>query len=64
MRHHFQCPFCSQRFVQDENPEGPNFCPACQGLFLVQRPRQVPDWVFGIVVILMANWIILRNVTT
>ena len=38
MSHRFQCPFCSQRFVQDENLEGPNFCPTCRRLFLWERP--------------------------
>jgi hypothetical protein len=61
MSHRFHCPYCSQRFVQDENPDGPNFCPTCRRLFLVQRPRQVPGWVLGVIVILMANWLILRQ---
>jgi hypothetical protein len=58
MSHRFQCPFCSQRFIQDENLEGPNFCPTCRKLVRVQRPRQVPSWILGVVVILLANWLI------
>ncbi len=57
MSHRFECPFCSQRFVQDENPEGPNFCPTCRRLFLVQPSRKVPEWVLGVVVILLARWL-------
>ena len=56
MSNRYQCPFCAQRFVQDENPEGPNFCPTCGRLFHVERPRKVPDWVLGVVVFLMTNW--------
>ncbi len=58
MCHRYQCPFCSQRFVQQENLEGPNFCPTCRRLFLVPRPRPVPPWILGVVVILLANWLI------
>jgi hypothetical protein len=60
MSHRLQCPYCSQRFVQDENLEGPNFCPTCGRLFQVPSVRKVPDWVFGVVVILIAHWLALR----
>ena len=60
MAHRFECPFCSQRFVQDENPDGPNFCPTCRRLFLVQCFRKVPAWILGVVVVLMARWLALR----
>ena len=60
MSHRFRCPFCSQRFDQDQNPEGPNFCPTCRRLFLVQLPPQMPVWVLGIVVIVMVCWLSMR----
>ena len=59
MSQRFQCPFCSQNFVQDKNPEGPNFCPTCRRLFIGQRPYKVPTWIFGVVVFLMTNWLII-----
>jgi hypothetical protein len=63
MTHRFQCPFCSQRFVQDENPDGPNFCPTCRRLFLVQLRQKVPVWILGVVAFLLANWLVMRHTT-
>ena len=60
MSHRFRCPFCSQRFVQDKNPDGPELLPTCRRLFLVQRCCKVPDWVLGIVVILLARWLVMQ----
>jgi hypothetical protein len=60
MSHRFQCPFCSQRFVQEDNPNGPNFCPTCRRLFLVDAFRKVPAWVLGVVAVLLANWLAMR----
>ena len=60
MSHRFKCPFCEQRFVQDQNPDGPNFCPTCRRLFLVEQFRKVPDWVLGVGTFLMVRWFVLR----
>ncbi len=65
MKHRLRCPFCEQPFVQDENPDGPNFCPICQRLFRVQQGcRMVPNWVLGIVVLLLARWLAMREEKT
>jgi len=53
---HCHCPHCRRLVVQVRNAEGPNFCPECRKLFPVPPPREVPPWVLGIVVFLLAHW--------
>jgi hypothetical protein len=55
------CPYCQGYVTQAKNAEGPNFCPACQKLFYVPDQRSVPPWVFGVLVILTANWQIISR---
>ena len=50
------CPHCNEQITQRRNYEGPNFCPACQRLFLLPPERPVPPWILGVVVVLMGNW--------
>jgi hypothetical protein len=50
-----QCPYCLSLVKQKRNLEGPNFCPACQRLFVAPRPKEVPQWVLGLLALLMAN---------
>jgi hypothetical protein len=42
--------------VQWRNSDGPNFCPECQKLFFLSPEREVPAWVYGVVVVLIGNW--------
>jgi hypothetical protein len=50
------CPYCSQMVIQLKNLDGPNFCQYCGKLFFAPKPENVPPWVLGVVVVLMANW--------
>jgi hypothetical protein len=50
------CPHCSAKVLQSRNHEGPNFCPACQKLFRLLPEREVPHWMFGVLVVLVGNW--------
>jgi hypothetical protein len=51
-----QCPECRAIVMQSKNHEGPNFCPNCANLFyLPQDERQMPPWILGVLVILVAN---------
>lgn len=50
------CPYCHGHVVQPKNSDGPNFCPACEKLFYVPDGPQVPPWILGVLVFLMANW--------
>ena len=56
-----KCPDCRQRVVQARNREGPNFCPQCQRLFEVSGEPQMPPWILGVLVILVANWQIISR---
>jgi DNA-directed RNA polymerase subunit RPC12/RpoP len=56
------CTQCGQLVSQDINPEGQNYCSYCGSLFLAPLERKVPTWMWGVVVVLMANWQILRCV--
>jgi hypothetical protein len=42
--------------VQDKNCGGINFCPHCHALF-EGIEQKVPLWIFGVLVILTANWL-------
>jgi hypothetical protein len=61
MNYRYHCPYCSQRFVQARNLDGPNFCPTCRRLFLVRCIRSVPVWILGVVVVLAARWLLLAH---
>ena len=50
------CPHCSESVVQVWNTEGPNFCPKCRRLFFVPLLKTMPPWIWGVVVVLIANW--------
>ena len=56
----FICPNCSHLVIQDRNPDGLNYCPSCRQLFLMPL-RKVPAWVLGVLVILMAYWLIVAH---
>jgi hypothetical protein len=50
------CPYCNGRVAQAKNLDGPNFCPACQKLFYATEEPNMPPWILGVLVILVANW--------
>lgn len=52
---HYQCPACLHFLIQDSNPEGLNYCPACHRLFFVPPRTMVASWVWGVLVVLVAN---------
>jgi hypothetical protein len=56
------CPNCGELLGQDRNPDGPNYCTACQKLFLVPAEPQMPPWIWGVVAFILANWQIMRTV--
>ena len=56
------CTHCSQLVDQDVNLDGHNYCFHCGNLFLVPIERNVPTWMWGVVVVLIANWQILRTI--
>ncbi len=49
------CPICGKKVVQVRNLCGPNFCPHCHKLFNAPLPQKVPTWVFGVLLVLVAN---------
>ncbi len=55
-----RCPQCGQLVGQVDDREGLNCCMSCRTLFVVPPQRRVPPWVWGVVVILTANWQLLR----
>jgi len=55
-----QCTQCRARIAQARNRDGPNFCPACRGLFYPIEVK-VPTWVFGVLVFLMGNLQVLNQ---
>ena len=52
---HTQCIYCQSVVVQAKNREGPNFCPVCQKLFEVPEEPNMPPWILGVVVFLVAH---------
>ncbi len=58
------CTHCGELVTQDRNTEGPNYCVHCGSTFMARARSEVPTWVWGVVVILMANWQILRTINT
>jgi hypothetical protein len=50
-----QCPQCQAKVVQAKNRDGPNFCPNCSRLFYLPEEPQLPSWILGVLVILVAN---------
>jgi hypothetical protein len=52
------CPHCSQWVVQVANSLGPNICPHCFRFFEMPRPRRMPLWIWGVVVVLAANLVL------
>ena len=56
-----KCTHCGELVRQDRNQEGQSYCIKCGRLFLVPAEARVPPWIWGVVVVLMANWQILRN---
>jgi len=56
------CTHCGGLVYQDRNPEGHNYCVHCGRLFLAPPEPMVPTWIWGIVVLLLANWQILRTI--
>jgi hypothetical protein len=55
------CPNCSRHIVQARNWDGPNFCPRCLRLFYLPEEPKMPPWILGVLVILVANWQIIRQ---
>jgi hypothetical protein len=52
---------CGELASQDTNLEGHNDCINCENIVPVPPERKVPTWVWGVVVALLENWQILRN---
>ena len=55
------CTHCGEFVNQDRNLEGHNYCTTCGNIFLVPSEPKVRTWVWGVVVFLMTNWQVLRN---
>ncbi len=51
-----ECIYCKRLVIQAKNHDGPNYCPQCRHLFYVPEERQMPPWILGVLVILVANW--------
>jgi hypothetical protein len=56
------CTQCGQSQSLDRSPAGLNYCSNCGNLFLVFIEAKVPTWIWGVVVVLMLNWQIMRTV--
>jgi DNA-directed RNA polymerase subunit RPC12/RpoP len=57
----YACTHCGELVSQDRTLEGPNYCIRCGKTFMVAAASEVPTWIWGVVVLLMANWQILRT---
>jgi len=55
------CTHCGESVSQDRNVEGHNYCVHCGKLFLALPEPKVPPWVWGVVVVLLENWQIMRS---
>ncbi len=56
------CTNCGELVSQDQNLDGHNYCINCGEFYLVSAESKMPTWVWGVVVVLMLNWQILRTV--
>ncbi len=50
-----RCPRCYQWAVQVVNLSGPNVCPSCGKLFFMTIDRNVPRWIWGVLLVLATN---------
>jgi hypothetical protein len=57
-----KCTHCGELISQDQNLDGRIYCIHCGSFFMSQLESVVPTWVWGIVVVLMAQWQILRTI--
>jgi hypothetical protein len=55
------CPNCHLHIAQAKNWDGPNFCPKCMRLFYLPEEPKMPPWILGVLLILVANWQIIRQ---
>jgi hypothetical protein len=51
------CPHCCQLVVQDRNVDGLQYCTSCKKIFCVPPKRTVPAWIWGVLAILVVNWL-------
>gem|GEM_PF-1845200 len=51
------CPHCSHLVVQDRNTDGLNYCTNCKELFFVPPERTVPTWTWGVMAVMIVNWL-------
>jgi hypothetical protein len=43
--------------VQDRNVDGLNYCTNCKKLFFVPPKRTVPTWIWGVLAVMIVNWL-------
>ena len=55
---HHKCPYCAGPVVQWAKLSGPDVCPHCLRSFCPPRPETIPDWVWGVVVVLAAGLVL------
>ena len=56
------CTNCGELVSDDQNLDGRNYCINCGKFVEVPSKPKVPTWMWGVVVVLLANWQILRTV--
>jgi len=54
------CTQCGELVSQDQNLDGRMYCIKCGSFVAAQSV--VPQWVWGVVVVLMAHWQMLRTI--